>query len=163
MAAVGQLAAGVQGFASNLFGSYAGYPDGFPTIVMNDRLMVASPHVLATARAFFNCSSLPGAELEDEDPPLIDIPEGGSRCLHWETRIFDVRSRQFLVSSRHPIFFASAAPDISHTIYELFYPARTDCREPLLQPAFVFCLRSDVRMIPAPALHGSRWSTVCKN
>lgn len=45
--------------------------------------MVVTPRVVDEVRQYFNCSSLEGAELEDQG-------EEGTALTHWEKRVFEV-------------------------------------------------------------------------
>ena len=46
--------------------------------------MIVTPRVAEEARKHFNCSTLEGAELEDQG-------EIGTKLTHWEKRVFEVK------------------------------------------------------------------------
>ncbi|KAH9137443.1 hypothetical protein LEN26_005736 [Aphanomyces euteiches] len=56
---------------------------------------LVTPNVLAFARAYFNCPTLNGAEIEDQD--------GGCLGSHWEERIFEPELMSPLQSYRNPV------------------------------------------------------------
>lgn len=76
----------VQGFIGVLFPVFPGYGGIMSSVaeVQQDRTMVRSPNVVATAREFFQCAEMPGAFFEDDGGQ-------GTANAHWEERMFEVR------------------------------------------------------------------------
>ena len=73
----------VQGFNSDDFVLFPGYPSGFPSsIAPNGNPVMEGPQTRAHVRKFFGCPTLRGAEFILED--------GGSS--HWSERIFNACS-----------------------------------------------------------------------
>ena len=53
--------------------------------------MIVTPRVVEEARRHFNCSTLEGAELEDQG-------EMGTKLTHWEKRVFEVKKKTLIES-----------------------------------------------------------------
>jgi hypothetical protein len=76
----------MQAMNPSMFNNFPGYANGFDDVIAlagASQAYVQTPQVVTTVREHFNCSDLPGAELEDDG-------SSGSRYSHWDQRIFQV-------------------------------------------------------------------------